>query len=168
MLLAQLNYPVHLTHAPNPCTYPVHLSTEPMHPYMCVHVTLPRSLPSKARIGDGNKFNTCLVLPRKTDGSPICWLEECSQFPDRCEPPFFFATIGDPEVGNLSGENAWCKICCWCDCGSSHPTAPSIWSSMSRFSSIAYSMGSSRAIGSTNPRTIMAIASSSLSPRVMR
>ena len=120
------------------------------------------------RIGDGNKFNTSLVLPRKTDGSPICWLEKCSQFPDRCEPPFFFATTGNPEVGYLSGENAWCKICCRCDSGSSHPTAPSIWSSMSRFSSIAYSMGSSRAIGSTNPRTIMAIASSSLSPRVMR
>src|SRR5262249_51255879 len=47
-----------------------------------------------------------------------------------------------------------------------HPTLPSICSSMSRFSSSAYSMGSSRAIGSTKPRTTMAIASSSVSPRL--
>src|SRR5262249_56371773 len=33
------------------------------------------------------------------------------------------------------------------------PTAPSICSSISRFSSSAYSIGSSRAIGSTHPRT---------------
>ena len=42
------------------------------------------------------------------------------------------------------------------------PTAPSICSSMSRLSSRAYSIGSSLAIGSTKPRTIIAIASSSL------
>ena len=48
------------------------------------------------------------------------------------------------------------------------PTAPSICSSISRLSSSAYSIGSSRAIGSTNPRTIMAIASSSVSPRLIR
>ena len=48
------------------------------------------------------------------------------------------------------------------------PTAPSICSSISRLSSSAYSIGSSRAIGSTKPRTIMAIASSSVSPRLMR
>jgi hypothetical protein len=48
------------------------------------------------------------------------------------------------------------------------PTAPSICSSMSRLSSRAYSMGSSRAIGSTKPRTIIAIASSSVIPRDMR
>ena len=45
------------------------------------------------------------------------------------------------------------------------PTLPSIWSSMSRLSSRAYSMGSSRAMGSTKPRTTIAIASSSDSPR---
>ena len=49
-----------------------------------------------------------------------------------------------------------------------HPTEPSICSSMSRFSSSAYSMGSSRAMGSTNPRTTIAMASSSVSPRLMR
>ena len=48
------------------------------------------------------------------------------------------------------------------------PTAPSIWSSISRLSSSAYSIGSSRAIGSMNPRTIIAIAASSVSPRLMR
>jgi hypothetical protein len=36
------------------------------------------------------------------------------------------------------------------------PTAPSIWSSISRLSSSAYSIGSSRAIGSTKPRTMVA------------
>jgi hypothetical protein len=49
-----------------------------------------------------------------------------------------------------------------------HPTAPSICSSINRFSSSAYSIGSSFAIGSTNPRTIIAIASSSSSPRLIR
>lgn len=48
------------------------------------------------------------------------------------------------------------------------PTAPSICNSISRFSSRAYSIGSSRAIGSTKPRTIIAIASSSLIPRLIR
>jgi len=48
------------------------------------------------------------------------------------------------------------------------PTAPSICSSISRFSSSAYSIGSSRAIGSTNPRTIVAMASSSVMPRLIR
>ena len=48
------------------------------------------------------------------------------------------------------------------------PTAPSICSSMSRFSSRAYSIGSSRAMGSTKPRTIIAIASSSAMPRLIR
>ena len=48
------------------------------------------------------------------------------------------------------------------------PTAPSICSSMSRLSSRAYSIGSSLAIGSTKPRTIIAIASSSVSPRLIR
>jgi hypothetical protein len=49
-----------------------------------------------------------------------------------------------------------------------YPTAPSICSSISRFSSRAYSIGSSRAIGSTKPRTIIAIASSSSIPRLIR
>ena len=39
---------------------------------------------------------------------------------------------------------------------------------ISRFSSRAYSMGSSRAIGSMNPRTIIAMASSSDMPRLIR
>ena len=53
--------------------------------------------------------------------------------------------------------------------GNGHqPTAPSIWSSMRRLSSRAYSIGSSRAIGSMKPRTIIAMASSSAMPRDMR
>src|ERR1019366_2180720 len=48
------------------------------------------------------------------------------------------------------------------------PTAPSICSSISRFSSRAYSIGSSRAIRSPTPRTILAIASSSVIPRLIR
>jgi|GEM_PF-6447884 len=52
--------------------------------------------------------------------------------------------------------------------GHDQPTAPSICSSISLLSSRAYSIGNSRAIGSTKPRTIMAIASSSVSPRLIR
>ena len=48
------------------------------------------------------------------------------------------------------------------------PTAPSICSSIRRLSSRAYSIGSSLAIGSTKPRTIIAIASSCSMPRDMR
>ncbi len=51
---------------------------------------------------------------------------------------------------------------------SAQPTAPSICSSISRLSSRAYSIGSSLAIGSTKPRTIIAIASSCSMPRDIR
>ena len=57
---------------------------------------------------------------------------------------------------------------CSCRGGRHQPTAPSICSSMRRLSSRAYSMGSSRAMGSTNPRTIIAMASVSGMPRDMR
>ncbi len=53
-------------------------------------------------------------------------------------------------------------------CSLDQPTEPSIWSSMSRFSSTAYSMGSSRVMGSMNPFTIIAVASTSVSPRLRR
>ena len=60
----------------------------------------------------------------------------------------------------------------WADEGGSaavgQPTEFSICSSMSRLSSRAYSMGSSRAMGSTKPRTIVAMASVSVRPRCMR
>ncbi|CAH0150904.1 hypothetical protein SRABI128_00541 [Microbacterium sp. Bi128] len=52
--------------------------------------------------------------------------------------------------------------------GRHQPTDPSMPISMSLFSSRAYSMGSSRAIGSMKPRTIIAIASSSGRPRDCR
>ena len=48
------------------------------------------------------------------------------------------------------------------------PTDPSICNSTKRLSSSAYSMGSSRLIGSTNPRTIIAMASFSSMPRLIR
>ncbi len=48
------------------------------------------------------------------------------------------------------------------------PTDPSIWSWISRFSSTAYSSGSSFVIGSTKPETIIAAASASESPRLIR
>ena len=53
-------------------------------------------------------------------------------------------------------------------CHRTQPTDPSICSSTKRFSSSAYSIGSSRLIGSTKPRTIMPIASSSFRPRLIR
>src|SRR4051794_18445031 len=49
-----------------------------------------------------------------------------------------------------------------------HPTEPSICSWISRFSSTAYSSGSSFVIGSTKPDTIIALASASESPRLIR
>ena len=52
--------------------------------------------------------------------------------------------------------------------GRHQPTDPSICSSMRRLSSRAYSIGSSLAIGSTKPRTIIAMASFSSRPRLMR
>ncbi len=52
--------------------------------------------------------------------------------------------------------------------GRHQPTAPSICSSIRRFSSRAYSIGSSRAMGSMKPRTIIAIASVSSMPRLIR
>ena len=49
-----------------------------------------------------------------------------------------------------------------------HPTEPSISISISLLSSTAYSSGSCLAIGSMKPRTIIAIASSVLIPRLSR
>ena len=48
------------------------------------------------------------------------------------------------------------------------PTEPSIWSWISRFISTAYSSGSSFVIGSTKPETIIALASVSEIPRLIR
>jgi hypothetical protein len=49
-----------------------------------------------------------------------------------------------------------------------YPTEPSIWSRISRFISTAYSSGSSLVIGSTKPETIIADASASERPRLIR
>ena len=50
----------------------------------------------------------------------------------------------------------------------SYPIESTISSWISRFSSTAYSIGSSLVTGSMNPLTIIAAASSSLSPRLRR
>src|SRR5690625_2320236 len=110
----------------------------------------------------------------------------------RGEPPFFLPAGGDGEVldrvggepvspGRTGGFGLPVTVCAVgarprvvgaervvFSCGRHQPTAPSICSSISRFSSRAYSMGSSRAIGSTKPRTIIAIASASSIPRDIR
>ena len=49
-----------------------------------------------------------------------------------------------------------------------YPMEPSIWSSIRRFISTAYSIGSSRVKGSMKPPTIMPDASSSERPRLIR
>ena len=54
------------------------------------------------------------------------------------------------------------------EASSAQPTAPSIWSWMRRFISTAYSIGSSFTIGSMKPFTIMALASASDRPRLIR
>src|SRR5690606_38544037 len=86
---------------------------------------------------------------------------------ERGEAPLLLAPGGNLEVGQVVG-----RLLVQGRQGllvqAHQPTAPSICSSISRFSSSAYSMGSSRAIGSTKPRTVMAIVSASPSPRLMR
>ena len=91
----------------------------------------------------------------------------------RREPPVLLAPGGHGEVGGVErlqlvqpGDG---RRTLWRPADPGHqPTAPSICSSISRFSSSAYSIGSSRAIGSTKPRTIVAAASSSVMPRLIR
>jgi hypothetical protein len=69
------------------------------------------------------------------------------------------------------GSRATRRSCGW-SCvgvlGPGYPIAPSICSSTSRLSSTAYSIGSSRVMGSMNPFTIIALASASVSPRLIR
>ena len=89
------------------------------------------------------------------DGTQTLTLPARQRQPGRPAPPRGPATPPLNEPGPLPGDRH-------------QPTAPSICSSISRFSSSAYSIGSSRAIGSTKPRTIVAIASSSVMPRLIR
>src|SRR5690554_7346841 len=100
------------------------------------------------------------------------------------EPPFLFPAgryderVHIKRCGPVCARRAWggksqpMRVRGICSCfgvvSDGQPTDPSIWSSMRRFSSSAYSMGSSRAMGSMNPRTIMAMASNSSIPRDMR
>ena len=98
---------------------------------------------------------------------------------ERGEPPELVAAAGHLEgvdveggeqlalVGDGSDVSPWRHLLSLRFCAT-HPTAPSICSSISRLSSRAYSIGSSLAMGSTKPRTTIAIASSSVMPRLIR
>src|SRR6266511_1975234 len=95
----------------------------------------------------------------------------------RGEPPLLLAAGGCAEGVRVAGVHPLGELLLgryvrpvgvWALDSHGQPTAPSICSSISRFSSRAYSIGSSRAIGSTNPRTTMAAASSSVRPRLIR
>ena len=109
---------------------------------------------------------------------------QTAQSAQRGEPPVLLAATGDLERLDVVGREALARrgerLAPLALLGArqlrgepgdvldGHPTEPSICSSMRRFSSSAYSMGSSRAMGSTNPRTTIAIASSSVRPRLIR
>jgi hypothetical protein len=69
-----------------------------------------------------------------------------------------FVGAGRPVEGKLGGGRL----------GGGHPTEPSISSSIRRFNSTAYSMGSCFTNGSMNPLTIIMLASASPMPRLMR
>ena len=84
---------------------------------------------------------------------------------ERREPPDLLAPGRDRVVGQVEGTH---RVEVGGDIQAHQPTAPSICSSISRLSSRAYSIGSSLAIGSMKPRTIIAIASSCSMPRDMR
>ena len=124
-------------------------------------------------------------------GKNIPFLKQGTDLPDRGETPDFLQALGHGMIGQVprwGGVQMGCHrldgACHIRGCGGAQihsflrflrsggnrrqPTAPSIWSAMSRFSSRAYSIGNSFAMGSTKPRTIMAIASSSSMPRDMR
>ena len=120
------------------------------------------------RIVDINTLDQRVLFSCDAHASPRRRFKKLSKLLDGRESPLFLPTVGYIKIGNITRKDARCEIRCRCDSRSSHPTAPSIWSSIKRLSSIAYSMGSSRAMGSTKPRTIMAIASSSFMPRDMR
>src|SRR5690606_16064541 len=112
-----------------------------------------------------------LVLPGQVPVGGLT-LEQGRQPLDRSEPPDLLATgrhrvVGDVEgsfgmqmTGHRGLDGLLDEL--------THPTAPSICISISRLSSNAYSIGSSLAIGSMKPRTIIAIASSSVRPRLIR
>ena len=142
--------------------------------------------------GDRGRRDTLgqLGRPRRGGARPV--REEGGELLHRGEAPLLLTTLGNREVGEvercgalgprlLGNERAHGvdvrlpatlrHPVCGLDkrVGNGHqPTAPSIWSSMRRLSSRAYSIGSSRAIGSMKPRTIIAMASSSAIPRDMR
>ena len=93
---------------------------------------------------------------------------QAAQPPQRGEPPDLVAAVRDLEGVDVKGSEQLPLIDSGVVGGDRHPTEPSICNSISRLSSSAYSMGSSLAIGSTKPRTTIAIASSSVSPRLIR
>ena len=126
-------------------------------------VTADRSLDRHSGLlGDGDgRLSACL-------GRTVV---QAAQPAQRGETPEFVAAARHLERVHIEG----CELLAFvatlegrCEVLAHQPTAPSICSSMRRLSSSAYSIGSSLAIGSTKPRTTMAIASSSVSPRLIR
>ncbi|CKR55198.1 Uncharacterised protein [Mycobacterium tuberculosis] len=110
---------------------------------------------------------------RGATGGPRGAVVQATQPPQRGEPPDLVAAVRNLERVHVKGGEQLALVVCdpldgCCQSRSRHPTAPSICSSISRLSSSAYSIGSSLAIGSTKPRTTIAIASSSVSPRLIR
>ena len=107
---------------------------------------------------DGRETPLLLAAARDTEGTQVEGLAALGARLVRDRGPVAVVTR---ESGLV------CLAHFWRD-GGHQPTAPSIWSSMRRLSSSAYSIGSSRAMGSTKPRTIIAMASFSSRPRLMR
>ena len=124
--------------------------------------------------GDGFDRHTRLLTDADQRLTARCrrTVVQSTQPAQRREPPELVAPAGNlegvdverTELLTLVGADG---IGVFSDTGH-QPTEPSIWSSMSRLSSRAYSIGNSRAIGSTKPRTTIAIASSSVMPRLIR
>jgi hypothetical protein len=107
------------------------------------------------RWGRGGRFESGVVVPAPPPPVPR------RSLPDRDgagEHPVPRSTRGGAGGGivRVDGRNG------------RYPIAPSIWSSTKRFSSTAYSIGSSRVMGSMKPFTTMAVASASDIPRDIR
>ena len=102
-----------------------------------------------------------------SDARPVLLSEEVRDLLDWSEAPFLLATVGDLVQIRIVGDDPRREIG-GRSRGRAQPTAPSICNSIRRFNSRAYSIGNSRAMGSTKPRTIIAMASSSSSPRDIR
>jgi hypothetical protein len=102
--------------------------------------------------GIGNSWNRCHAARRKSvSHAGSSRVERKFSNADSVKPP---RSVGTKVLVML-------KV-------TSYPTDPSICSSISRFISTAYSMGSSFTRGSMKPLTIIELASASVRPRLCR